>query len=104
MEKHSKMHPGFYEKDVMYGMTTMGPKGQIVIPSEARKDLNIKPGDKLLVVGKFGTVLSMIKAENIESMVSMMMDHVSKVTDDKQFQEHVKNQLKQLSKFSPNNR
>ncbi len=34
-----------------YGSVTVGERGQIVIPAEARRDFNIKPGDKLLVLG-----------------------------------------------------
>lgn len=36
---------------VLYGVATVGPKGQIVIPVEARKQLNIRTGDRLVVVG-----------------------------------------------------
>ncbi len=34
-----------------YGSVTVGQRGQVVIPAEARKDFAIKPGDKLLVLG-----------------------------------------------------
>jgi len=34
-----------------YGSVTVGQRGQIVIPAEARKDFAIAPGDKLLVLG-----------------------------------------------------
>ena len=34
-----------------YGTTTLGEKGQVVIPAEARKVMGIKKGDKLLVFG-----------------------------------------------------
>ena len=34
-----------------YGSVTIGERGQIVIPVEARKDFGMKPGDKLLVFG-----------------------------------------------------
>jgi AbrB family looped-hinge helix DNA binding protein len=33
-----------------YGSVTVGERGQIVIPAEARSDMNIEPGDKLLVM------------------------------------------------------
>jgi len=33
-----------------YDMVTVGERGQVVVPSKARKDLGIKPGDKLLVI------------------------------------------------------
>ena len=32
-----------------YGSATLGERGQVVIPAEARKDCDIHPGDKLLV-------------------------------------------------------
>ncbi len=34
-----------------YGSVTVSERGQIVIPSEARKDFKINTGDKLLVFG-----------------------------------------------------
>lgn len=33
-----------------FGMATVGTKGQIVIPVEAREDLGIKEGDKLVIL------------------------------------------------------
>ena len=33
-----------------YGKVPVGTKGQIVIPSEARKMMNIKPGDNLIII------------------------------------------------------
>lgn len=34
-----------------YGSVTVSERGQVVIPSAARKDFGIKTGDKLLVFG-----------------------------------------------------
>ena len=34
-----------------YGSVTVGERGQIVIPTEARKDFDVVAGDKLLVFG-----------------------------------------------------
>jgi AbrB family looped-hinge helix DNA binding protein len=34
-----------------YGSVTIGERGQIVIPVDARKDFGMKSGDKLLVFG-----------------------------------------------------
>ncbi|MCB0826528.1 MAG: AbrB/MazE/SpoVT family DNA-binding domain-containing protein [Armatimonadetes bacterium] len=36
--------------DYFYGSVTVGERGQIVIPAEARAELNIQAGDKLLVM------------------------------------------------------
>lgn len=37
-------------EDCFYGSVTVGERGQVVIPAEARTFLGIKPGDKLLVM------------------------------------------------------
>ena len=36
--------------DCFYGAATVGERGQVVIPAEARNELGIKPGDKLLIM------------------------------------------------------
>lgn len=38
-------------KKKLYGSATVGTKGQVVIPSDAREELGIAPGDRLYVVG-----------------------------------------------------
>ena len=38
------------EKMPFYGAVTVGERGQIVIPAEARAALNLQPGEKLLVL------------------------------------------------------
>jgi len=43
LEEHSA--PKFY------GATTVGERGQVVIPAEARRDLGLTPATKLLVFG-----------------------------------------------------
>jgi AbrB family looped-hinge helix DNA binding protein len=46
----------------LYGTVTVGERGQIVLPIEARKHFNIKPGDKLLVAGDIKKGLAIQKA------------------------------------------
>ncbi len=36
-------------EEMFYGTETVGERGQIVIPAEARNEYNITPGEKLLV-------------------------------------------------------
>lgn len=40
-----------YDPPTFYGVATVGPKGQIVIPVDARKRLGVKSGDKVVIVG-----------------------------------------------------
>ena len=54
-----------------YGATTIGERGQMVIPAEARKDFNITPANKLLVFGSEGHGgLMIVKAEDITKFIS----------------------------------
>ena len=36
---------------MFYGAVTVGERGQVVIPAQARRDHEIAPGDKLIVLG-----------------------------------------------------
>lgn len=46
----------------VFGIVKVGERGQIVIPKQARQFYDIKPGDKLLVVGdKRGMALAKIR-------------------------------------------
>jgi AbrB family looped-hinge helix DNA binding protein len=58
----------------IYGTVKVGDRGQVVIPSEARKDLGIKPGDILLVLaGKNKRGLGMVKADMMKEFVNRLM-------------------------------
>lgn len=37
-------------EDCFYGSATVGERGQVVIPADARRDCDMHPGDKLLVL------------------------------------------------------
>lgn len=49
-----------------YGTTTLGEKGQAVIPAEARKSMCIKKGDKLLVFGMGCDMIAITKLSGVE--------------------------------------
>ena len=44
----------------MFGLVTVGDKGQIVIPVRARRVFNIHPGDQLLVLGEENRGLALV--------------------------------------------
>jgi AbrB family looped-hinge helix DNA binding protein len=57
----------------LYGTATVGTKGQVVIPSEARKELGLEEGDRLYVVGApDGAFLGLLKEEALQEMVQSM--------------------------------
>ena len=67
------------EKDGKYifAVVKVGDKGQIVIPKEARKVYDIKPGDALLLLGdKNG--MALVKTEIFQSAIDDIMEGGSK--------------------------
>jgi len=52
----------------IFGLVTVGEKGQIVIPAKARKLFKIESGDHLIVLGDEGQGLAIIKAKDFLKM------------------------------------
>jgi len=61
-----------------FGSTVVGPRGQIVIPVEARKELGMDVGTRLLTFKLFeGRGLVFVKVEAVEELVNIMTQHVN---------------------------
>jgi len=56
----------------LFGLVTVGDKGQIVIPAKARKIFDISTGDQLVVLGDEGQGLALIKSENFLALANMV--------------------------------
>ena len=56
----------------MYGSVVVGTKGQIVIPSDVRRDLSIGAGDTLFVITKWGKAVGLIKTEDLDEFMDYM--------------------------------
>ncbi len=52
----------------LFGVVTVGDKGQIVIPAKARKLFDISPGDQLVILGDEHQGLAVMKAQGFLSM------------------------------------
>ena len=67
------------EKDGKYifGVVKVGDKGQIVIPRDARKQYDIKPGDSLMLIGDQNG-MALVKTEIFQSIVSQMREGLTK--------------------------
>lgn len=69
-----------FPKMKLWGTATVGTKGQVVIPAEARAELNIKEGDKLIVMGKMPKGgLMFIKAEAVEEMMQHVQNDLAEI-------------------------
>ena len=56
----------------MFGVVTVGEKGQIIIPAKARKVFDISPGDQLVVLGDEGQGLAIIKSGSFLQLADMV--------------------------------
>ena len=58
----------------IYGTVKVGERGQVVIPSKAREDFNIKPGDLLLVVaGRRRGGIGLVKADAMKEFATRIL-------------------------------
>lgn len=68
MKNHFKSLKGF-----CHGITTLGERGQLVIPLEARKKLKLKQKDKLFVFSRFDKVLVLVKMNELQSLLDILL-------------------------------
>ena len=66
------------EKDgkFIFGVVKVGDKGQVVIPRDARKLYDIKPGDALLVLGD-QRGMALLKTEVFQAAIDQAMEGLS---------------------------
>ena len=67
------------EKDGKYifGVVKVGDKGQIVIPKDARKIYDIKPGDTLIMLGDERGI-ALLKTEIFQGVIDQAMGGLTK--------------------------
>jgi len=63
-----------------YGAVTVGERGQLVIPAEIRKALNIKSGDQLMVFAKLDKkVINFMPAKDFSQFLERAAKLISKL-------------------------
>ena len=65
------------EGKYIFGVVKVGDKGQVVIPRDARKLYDIKPGDALLVLGD-QKGMALLKTEVFQSVIDQAMEGLGK--------------------------
>ncbi len=55
-----------------FGITTLGEKGQVVIPANIRKSLDLKTGEKLLVFSKGTDMLGLSKLSSLQKFATYL--------------------------------
>ena len=61
----------------LFGVVKVGDKGQIVIPRDARKIYDIKPGDSLMLLGDQKGI-AMLKTEIFQGIIDQAMEGLTK--------------------------
>ena len=67
----------------VFGTVKVGERGQIVIPKEAREVFEIKPGDKLLVLGDEEQGIAIVKAEIMKEFALDVLKGMGMLNDQK---------------------
>ncbi len=63
-----------------YGAVVVGERGQIVIPAEARRDMQITPGEKLIILGNpQENGLMITKIGPILQLMNKVREHMSQL-------------------------
>jgi len=61
-----------------YGSTTVGERGQIVLPVKLRDDFTIKKGDKLLVIGNADEYrIVLVNPESMSKYLDLMSQQIN---------------------------
>ena len=65
------------EGKYIFGVVKVGDKGQVVIPKDARKVYNIKPGDTLMLLGDQNG-MALLKTEVFQGFIDQAMGGLTK--------------------------
>jgi len=66
----------------LYGTATVGTKGQIVIPADAREALDIQSGDRLYVMGSPSKKwLGLLKEEQLRELLDHLTENIEQYKD-----------------------
>ncbi|MCJ7570518.1 MAG: AbrB/MazE/SpoVT family DNA-binding domain-containing protein [Candidatus Thermoplasmatota archaeon] len=68
------------QKPIFYGSTTVGERGQIVLPVKLRNDLKISKGDKLLViVDLHASRIELVNPTTMNKFLDMMSKNINQM-------------------------
>jgi AbrB family looped-hinge helix DNA binding protein len=68
------------KKTLFYGTTTVGERGQIVLPAKLRNEFNINKGDTLLVIGNpHHTNIHLINPETMNKYLDIMSENINQI-------------------------
>lgn len=57
------------------GTTTVGERGQVVIPADIREKMQLKTGDKLFVFMRSNRFIGLIRTQDFDTFLDKMTSH-----------------------------
>ncbi len=73
---------GFHKGIHLVGTTTIGPKGQVVIPVEARERMGLKPGDRVLALFMDDhKTVAFVSEDEMQAIINKMGAHLTQMSD-----------------------
>ena len=67
-----------HPEKTFYGAASLGEKGQIVIPAEARKAMKLHKGEKLLVFGIGEDMIAFSKLSGLEKFANKLNENIGR--------------------------
>jgi len=77
----------FHEEPQIWGVTTIGERGQIVIPVKAREELHLEKGDQLVVISKGHKFVCLIKESEMTKMLKSWLDEIEEAKSAKSIED-----------------
>lgn len=69
----------FKHSHEFYGTTTVGEKGQVVVPAEARTAMKLAKGEKLMVFGMGDDMLMLAKMPTLEKFAAHLTQKLAAI-------------------------
>ena len=66
----------FHTKPQIWGVTTVGERGQVVIPVKVREEMKLEKGDQLVVISKGKKFIGLVKESEITGMLRSWLDEI----------------------------
>ena len=60
----------------LVGITSLGERGQVVIPADIRDELNLKKGEKLFIFAKHKHFIGIVKFEEMSKHLKKWLSHI----------------------------
>jgi len=60
----------------VYGTVTVGDRGQVVIPKDARDSIGVAAGDKLIVIGMHRDGIALVKTAALKELAKKLLSQV----------------------------